>query len=375
MRGSQFFLFQILIDDENDKNLAHFLKTLATLICSAEYCAHPSALTDEEASEYLYTNDVPNIDEFLEENYSKYFAFVEQEKQQQLLQEEENKKQIRNNNKLIDLNLNNGKNKIKKNVNNNINHSSDDEEVLDINKIEQLTEKFAKQVEIKSFCFKKAYPHAKKIFSAFGALLIYDPKIDDLELLSEIAELQIYKVAEYEYKLVVDEKGNQKTYTSTLIAPEMSLRLKKSDMCLLWLAKDSNVSNAYNFVFKDSAKIEELRTLLTKSQYEGSNRNDYEDLKEEDRQWLENANNTELDMSSSALDIEMDLENDYEEENTGGTNVSSAQAFLHDRTFIVRDDNVIAVYKSEQNDHLLKVIFYFCIFNNFLSCGKIFHFQ
>ena len=299
----------------------------------------------------------------MEENYSKYFsseAYLNSVKEK----EEANKNKNKNENNLINLNTssttNNTNNNKKISINDN-NYNSEEDEIFDINKIDQLTDKFSKKVEIKTFNFKKANPNATEIFNALGVLLRYDQKTDNLEVLSESGEFLIYKLDEYEYYLVVDEEGNKQTYTSTKIAQETNLIQNKKENCILWLAKDSNVTNAYNFIFDDVLKLKELRTLLTKSQYESSNKNHYEDLKEEDRQWLENANNTDLDASSSALDIEMDLESDFLEENTGGTNVASAQAYLHDRTFIVRDDNVIAVYKSDE-DHTLKVTIIFIYF-------------
>jgi IS1 family transposase len=374
-RYSEFFIFQILNDDENDKNLSQFLKTLAALVCSAEYDAHPLALSEDEANEYLYTTKVPSIDEFLEENYSKYYAseaYLNSAKAKNSTEKNKNFNNSNNtNNSIINLNGNNNTSKSNNkntskstsitntiNTNSKIDNSVDneEEEQIDINKIEELTYKFSKKVEIKTFNFKKANPSASNIFNAMGVVLRYDQKSDNLEVLSESAEFLIYKLDQFEYYLVVDEEGNKQTYTSTKIAQETNLIQNKKENCILWLAKDSNVTNAYNFIFDDSEKLKNLGTLLTKSQYEASNRNNYEDLKEEDRQWLENANNCDLDANSSALDFEMDLETDYLEENTGGTNVASAQAYMRDRTFIIRDDNVIAVYKSV-DDHSLKVYF------------------
>jgi len=371
-QDSEFFIFQILIDDENDKKLPQFLKTLSALVCSAEYDAHPSALSEDEANEYLYTTKVQSIDKFLEENYSKYYssvAYLNSAKAKGSNDKNLNNSNIKNNN-IINLNGNNtsktNNNNTSKstsitntiNTNNKIDNSFNPEEddQIDINKIDELTYKFSKKVEIKTFNFKKANPSACKIFNAMGVVLRYDQKSDNLEVLSESAEFLIYKLDQFEYYLVVDEEVNKQTYTSTKIAQETNLIQNKKENCILWLAKDSNVTNAYNFIFDDAEKLKNLRTLLTKSQYEASNRNDYEDLKEEDRQWLENANNCDLDLSSSALDFEMDLETDYLEENTGGTNVASAQAYMRDRTFIIRDDNVIAVYKSD-DDQSLKVYF------------------
>lgn len=367
-RDAEFFLFQILNDPENDNNLTSFLKTLSALVCSSEYDSHPSTISEEEASEYLYSTEVDNIEKFLEDNYSKYYtsqAYLNSVKEKEAITKASlntKNKNIVNINKLDkdnNINVSSISNSIKStSVNNNFDSDKDKNEeendLIDINKIDALTNKFAKKVEIKTFIFKKANPNATKVFNALGVLLRYDQKSDNLELLSESAEFLIYKLADYEYYLVIDEEGNKQTYTSTKIAQETNLIQNKKENCILWLAKDSNVTNAYNFIFDDTEKLKELRTLLTKSQYESSNKNNYDDLKEEDRQWLENANNCDLDASSSALDIEMDLETDYLEENTGGTNIASAQAYLHDRTFIVRDDNVIAVYKSD-DDHTLKV--------------------
>jgi len=308
--------------------LEPFLKTLSSLVCSSEYLAHPSAINEEDADEYLLRTKVESIDNYLEDNYSKYYTS----------QEYLNNSKIKSND-IISI----AKNKEK-----------EEDEIININQIDNITNKLAKKLEIKTFCFSKANPSAMPIFSAFGILLCYDSKTDNLEVISDNADFSIYKLDDFEYYIVVDEEGSKKTHTSSKISQETNLVMNKKENCILWLGRDSNVINAYNFIFDEKEKLEKLKTLLTKSHYESSNKNKYEELKEEDREWLENANNNELDASYSANDIEMDLETDFLEDDTGGNNIASAQAYLHDRTFVVRDDNVITVYKSG-DDHSLTV--------------------
>src|SRR5690606_29788476 len=51
-------------------------------------------------------------------------------------------------------------------------------------------------------------------------------------------------------------------------------------------------------------------------------------------------------------DVEMEMENDYQESTTDQLNKLTAQAYLHDRTFVVRDNNTIGVYKTDEEDVL-----------------------
>ena len=330
----------ILNDPQNEANLQLFLKTLCNLVCSFELEAHPSQVTEEDASEYLSRMEVDSIDEFLEENYAKYYladGFLSSE-----------------------INQNKSPQKVSQNFEKEKQNFPQEEkdELIDINKIDNIVNNFQKKIAIKTFIFKNANPHAQAIFQASGILLRYDQGKDDLEALCENAVFIIYKLNEFEYFIAVNEEGDKHTFTSCKITQETNLVVNKKENCILWLGKDSNVINAYNFIFDDKSHLEELKKLLTKSQYEQTNQINYDELKEEDKQWLENVNNCELDASSSAMDIEMDLETDYMESDTGGNNVASAQAYLHDRTFIVRDDNIISVYKSE-DDHTLTVRKYF----------------
>ncbi len=316
---------------------------------------HPSIIKEEDASEYLLKTDVDSIDTYLDDNYGKYFIsqdYLAKSKQIGLDQKINNFKDENIYKSPIKTNFSSKK---KSGV---VVEDDDDEEIFNINKINSdLLQKFNKQVEIKIFSFTKVNPNAFSIFSAFGILLKYDLKTDNLEIISENALFQIFQIDDFEYYLVVDEEGNKQTHTFSIISQEINLVLNKKENSIIWLGKDSNVVNAYNFIFEDLDKLNEIKKLMTKSQYEINNKNKFEDLKQDEREWLENINNFDLDASSSALDIEMDLESDYMESNTGGTNISSAQAYLHDRTFIIREDNVISVYKSDEDDHCLKVIF------------------
>ena len=315
-KDKEFYLFYILNDQENSANKETFYKLLSDLICSYELEINPSKVLEEDSKEYLTKLEVKNIEEFLDENYMKYYD------------DQEN---------LPSYNINN------------INNINDEENLIDINKI---SEQIGKKIEIKTFNFKKTYPNTHTIFCGSGILLRYDSAQDELEKISKEAIFNIYKLNNFDYYIAIDDIGGKQTFTYTQISQETNLLINKVENCVLWLSKDSNVTNAYNFIFYEKDNLEILKKLLTRSQYEANNQNNFDELKEEDRKWLENVNNCELDNTdNSVLDIEMDLQNDFQESETGGRNHTTAQAYLHDRTFVVREDKIISVYKTDEKNN------------------------
>jgi hypothetical protein len=119
----------------------------------------------------------------------------------------------------------------------------------------------------------------------------------------------------------------------------------------MWIAKDENGNiNAFNFVFYENI-IDKLKPLITKSQYEVSAKSNFDELKEDEREWLGQANDADEEDEDDSADIEMILDN-FQEADSENTNKATAQAYLHDRTFVVREDNGIAVYKTDEDDVL-----------------------
>ena len=121
---------------------------------------------------------------------------------------------------------------------------------------------------------------------------------------------------------------------------------------------------AYNFIFEEKNKLEEANKIVTKSLYEASNNLRYEELKEDDRQWLEDAFDDEV-IDENSKDVEMEIADEYQEESSDLKNKITSQAYLHDRTFVFRENNSIGVYKTDEDDILTVLYINNIAFNEF----------
>jgi len=306
----QFYIFYLLTDEMNTKNKDNFINTLVTLIASYESeVDYQKALTFEENKDYILNLDViENVDQFLEENYSKFYGLGEEPT-------EEHKK---------------------------------------IN-IDDITKKFD-NMALKQLDFLNSFPNAVNLFTGKGTLYKYDRLKDDLIAVSSDSKLGIYKVQSFNYYLVVDDASN-KTLSCSAMSQEINLLTNRKENLIMWLSRESMNPDveptAYNFVFYDEDKIDTLRKIYAKTQYESSSLSKYEDLNAEDQKWLENENMPDEEILDEDIkEVEMEMSNEFQESTSDQLNKVTAQAYLHDRTFVVRENNTIGVYKTDEEDVL-----------------------
>lgn len=311
-----FYIFYFLIDEENQKWKGDFLKALVNLVSSYEYAVdYAKAAVQEDNESYItQLDEVEDIAQFLEDNYSQIYSAFKKD-------ESSSSSQIQ-----IDSNV-------------------------------PLEKEFESKLKVTNeLNFKKSFPTAKSIFEANGLLHRYDRNKDDLVVVSPNSVLGVYSVEAFRYYLVVNDTNSDKTFTCTGISQEMNLIINRSENLIMWLSKEDVTSNemtAYNFVFFEESKAEALRKVMAKTQYEASTCSKYENLNEDDQHWLENENVPDEDeVSSSEPDVEMEMENEFQESTSELPNKVTTQAYLHDRTFVVRDNNTIGVYKTDEEDVL-----------------------
>jgi hypothetical protein len=309
-----FYIFYLYLDEVNQKSKPEFLKILVNLISSYEYAEdYSEACTKLDNDSYITKLEVvDDISEFLDDNYSKIYGEFNQEEKPNL---------------------------------------------INTNPSDSLIKDFEQKLKVKSeFNFMKSFPKAKSLFEATGILHKYDTKIDDLIVVSYNSTLGVYYVDSFEFYLVVNEAESEKTFNMSKISQDMNLIINRNDNLVMWLSPDEMESTqkaAFNFVFNEDSISDELRKVIAKCQYEASTLNKYENLNAEDQQWLENENVPDDNQSqSSVLDIEMEMDNEFQESTSETLNKITAQAYLHDRTFVVRDDNTIGVYKTDEDDVL-----------------------
>ena len=111
--------------------------------------------------------------------------------------------------------------------------------------------------------------------------------------------------------------------------------------------------------------MNELVHVVSKSQYESNSKQKFEDLKDEDQRWVLDAlEDIPEENYEECKDVIMDYDNKYQEDISDLCNKFSAQAYLHDRTFVIKEDNSIGVYKTDDEDSLTVILLY--IFLNYL---------
>lgn len=321
-----FYLFYFFRDDENSKNKSDFFTHLVNLIASYEYAENYETSSKLEGNSDYLTNlgDVEEICEFLEQNYSGIYGKNIEYSPEKI---EKKKSPITSSEK--------------------ISLESD------------LISKFDK-ISITQLNFRESYPNAVRLFESKGMLHKYDKLKDDLLVVTDNANLGIYSVEPFKYYIVVEEaqssSGIPKTLTMTSVSQDINLISNMKENLIMWLSQDdigSNQKTAYNFVFYTDDVVDLFRRVIAKGLYETSSLSKYEDLKEDERDWIENENMPDSEYDEDPVnDVEMEMENEFQESATDQLNKITAQAYLHDRTFVVRDDNTIGVYKTDEDDIL-----------------------
>lgn len=304
-----FYYFHILNDIINTANKEQYFKYLTYLVASNDLEQDIKKLNDDDADAYLTKIKlVRNIDDYLDENYSKFSTYE-------------------------------GK----------IDYTSDKA----IN--DSLADEFSKKLNVKQLYFQDSYPEAICLSKANGDLNKYFSEEDQMKTISSSAIFQIFKVANFKYFLVVDEAKEKKTYVCTPISFEINIVTDKKENIIMWLDKDSSTISCYNFVLNDNEQIESIRKTISICLYENSKKEEFQSIAEENRQWVEDA------YMDSPEDEEMNMFNtqfndQFDESVTETSNKLTTQAYLHDRTFVIRDDNTIGVYKTDEDDMLTVII-------------------
>jgi len=120
----------------------------------------------------------------------------------------------------------------------------------------------------------------------------------------------------------------------------------------MWVKFTESEPEVYNFFFYSKDSMDDLVKVVSKTQYESNSHSKFEDLKEEDQKWIFDALDDFEEEYEEGKDIVMDYDNKYQEEESELKNKLTTQAYLHDRTFVVKENNTIGVYKTDDQDSL-----------------------
>jgi hypothetical protein len=321
---NRFYIFSIFKDRYNCENLDFFIRNLSILVNSYETNIDPVLVIENEAKEYIFNIEVNNfseISEFIEENYGRIYS----------------ENSSKNKNKYLDNNY----------------KEENDEESFDINKVNKMADDFSEKISVKKYLFSKLNPNAEEMFSANGTFYQFAISLNKLNLISKTTIFKFYKLANFNFQIVVDDKEKSITLTSSLLSQETNLSANDDENAITFLSQDNNVKNAYLFHFERRMFYLEFNKIINRIRWEASSKKNFDDLDDDDKEWVKNLNNYENDESmESDSDIQMDFDDFFSEKDTGGKNKTCAQSYSLDRTFILREDHIISVYKSDENREL-----------------------
>lgn len=293
-KNQTFYIFEILVDVENKNNTEPFFDNLSQIL---------EMLEGGQKRKYYIDNydEIEDIDAFLEQNYQHY--------------------RINETSKAVD-DLSSGIGNIK----------------------------------VSYPPIPQRIKEAKLIFRAPGEFYDYNQGDDEIKLLAEKCFFCIYlmNITEYEFGLSVEKDDTLISYD--VFTPSTSYQVTKD--CFLWLSHSDNFNTkAVSFIFEDKLLLEKLKTLMIKIHFETANKMEYDNIPSEDREWLERENTKDESYTESEdTNVEMTFDDDYQEKQSQIENKFVNQAFVHDRTFCIKNNNTISVYKTNEDTNSLDLL-------------------
>ena len=304
-RKMVFYIAEFLIDEDNDKNMKPFFDTLSLFITSNDFQIDLSKAEKEETKDSFIMDysTIEDINQFIEENYKSFKV----------------------NDEVDDL-------------------------VAKIDSVKLATQKFS-----------DVFPKAELVSSPVkGKIYKYNKEEDHLDQVSDSALSKIYKVDSFTYYLSVEEE-DLSLITFTKVNSDTSIFFNIDDNSFMFLSnptssKNSNDITAYNIILNSKDDLMSLKKIITKCQSENNYLMPYEELDQCQREWIEKENEPDEEdseskgTSSGNIDFDANYDETSEEE---VKNKITAQAYLHDRTFVIKDDSSIAVYKTDEDNEKL----------------------
>lgn len=302
--GRSFFIFS-MEDDNNESNknevLESFLTSICTLVTSAELSISISVAGDEPSKyDYISNYDlIEDVDAFIETNYHH----------------------------------------LTKTPHN----------------IDELTEKFNTFTleQNGQNDFNEDFPKSKEIFTSKGDYYHYDTYEDKYTVEAENVSFSIYQTTPFTYYIVINKSSYDR------ITKETNIWYESDDKVIMWIKKTKAEFAALCFIFYDQTDYEDLKEIVIKCKYETSSNRNFEELTEDQRQWLvkEQNSNEGFNDGQKSNDNDIDYDSDfYESQDLKNTNRTSTQAYLHDRTLVIKGDNSLSVYKTNSQSNLVHLM-------------------
>ena len=326
-RNRHFYIFEILIDQQNKKNKSSFLEYLSSCIVSADFQMSLEDAKSEECLNYVIINNgvVDNVDKYFEDNYAHY------------------NKQTSNDNNDIDIQLN---------------ELNDDLIQMNTLSYRKVSSKINKQT-------------TRCILSSNGLLFNYIEETDSVnKVFDGQCRLCIYLNDNRNYRYILTvESGDDMLIIFDYISNQF--QYDSSDKEIMWITSDTENtqlrSKALSFFFENKNDVNTLKEILTKCNNESLYdiyQEEHEREHEHDNTWINNSLSSFSkdfiifnDDNNIDDDDEVDLNDEFTETPSVNTNNKfTTQAYIHDRTFSIKDDNTITVYKTNDTNGTLTAL-------------------
>lgn len=298
-----FYILELFSDEAIIQNTPIFLDKLATLITSNDFQKPISeALTEETRKDYILNYDqIENLDKFLDDNFKELY-----EKQQAKKLED----------KMKNLSLNIG-----------------------VNKTE----------------FMNRYKKYQELYIAPGKSFKYNKEKQDFDQIDDGESLlKVIDTGNFNYLLVIEKRDT--ILVSSEIKSKNTITINSNPGCLTFLSG----GKAYSFGFNTSniKEINNFEILINKCIYENLNKMNYEKLSQDIKDYIDFKTiyeDEEEDDQSEYKKITYDFDT-YQEMNTSVNDSSAKNKFItqnykNDRAFVVKDDNTIDVYNTNNDNN------------------------
>ena len=301
-KGLTFYFLELFNDEEICKNEPIFYDVLSTFITSNDFkISLNEACKEETRTQYVIDHgQINDVDKFLEENFKKI--------------------------------------KIKKEENELVDQMND----LSLNKINKTD-------------FKKNYQKYKELCEYLGTSFKYNQSQKCLEKIDDgDSVLKIIDIGNFEYLLVLEDKDCILTYTT--VDSLSSIWVDENLITVSFLTHKNNVFVGYKFGLEDKtpSKISKLSNLVNKCLYEATNKTSYDKMSKEAQEYLdfEGMYEEEDDSTISVEKKLYDFDTKYHEAGSNANNSVNklfTQAFKFNRAFVIKEDNTVDVFKTEND--------------------------
>ncbi|KAI9337952.1 VID27 cytoplasmic protein-domain-containing protein [Obelidium mucronatum] len=147
---------------------------------------------------------------------------------------------------------------------------------------------------------KNLTPSGESIVKVEGDLYLYDNRVSQFNMMRESITAEIIRTARFEFHLIISDAAQ--AYISQPIDNSMNPQFNTHATCFVWLWKQEDGSDTvypWSIKFADAAQEALFRDAFGACMYEALNKTDFLKVKAEDRKYLVNAYQEDVEMEDA----------------------------------------------------------------------------